>query len=98
MQDSGKGVLLVRGQHHMNMIRHDAPRVQIITFPVEVMQRVRNDFCDGVLTQNASSVAGVKKRLHALGMQFMQAALFVVTEFASQMFGRGDNVITLSNP
>ncbi len=50
---------LVGADYYMNMIRHYTPRQQVITFTIEMMQRIGNDFGNFIILEPAVSVSSV---------------------------------------
>jgi len=52
------------------MVRHDDPRMLIITKTVEMLEGISYDLCRGRLAQKTFAVTGVQPALHGAGKAF----------------------------
>ena len=84
MKDAGKIFIISGCEDCMNMVRHDAPRQEIVSFAVEMLEGGFHHLRDFRVAQGAGSVTGIQQDFDFFAKEF----------FPIRQFGRSEGLAT----
>jgi hypothetical protein len=85
-------------EDYMNVIGHDSPRNQVISFAVKVPQGILNQFSNLRISQMALPMSCIEIRLDSIGIEFSKLAPLLPSEFTALPLGLLNDPVPLCAP